>query len=322
MKMAGLTGPKGSGKTSLYRAMTAGRATGEIAAVPVPDPRVETLAQLHASRKISPVHLTVVDVHAAEPTVAAALARLRGMDALIVVLPAFGGQDAEGALRRVREDLLIADMVPIESRLERARKDPALEAEASLLELALAQLEEGKFLREREWDQRDRQFLSGVRPITLKPLIAVKNVDEAHLGDPTPSSGIVSLAACATLEEEAAALDPGEAREILAGYGIPEPLVERLVSLVFKELDLVTFFVTDQKETRALELRRGSTAFEAAGEVHSDMQRGFIRAEVASFEKVVDAGSWEKAKAAGVVKVEGRDYVVADGDVIRFRFSV
>lgn len=322
MKAVGLTGPPGCGKSTLYRAMTGGRSSGEIAAVALQDTRLDTLAELHSSRKVTPVFLNVVDVHAAERTVAAAVARLRAMDALIVVLPAFGGQDGQAALRTTAEDLIVADMAPIETRLQKARKDPALKTEVETLQSALAHLEEGRFLRERDWKERDLLCMSSIAPLTIKPMVAVWNVDESRVSDPVPESPIPSVSACVSLEEEATTLDPESAQEILAGYGVSQPIAQRVVRAVFAELDLITFFVAGQKESRALELKREATAFDAAGQLHTDMQRGFIRAEVVPFDKVVEAGTWDKAKAAGAARVEGRDYAVSDGDVITFRFSV
>lgn len=322
MKAVGITGPAGSGKTTLFRALSGGRAGGAIAAVALRDPRLDQLSTVHSSGKTTPVHINILDVHAEERTEAAAIGRLRGVDAVVLVMPGFGGQDAERAFSSEIDNLILADLAPAESRLQRAKKDASLAAEVETLKSAIAQLESGRLLSERDWEAPDLHALTSIAPITLKPVIAIYNVDESKTAEQPPQVRVDSLAACLLLEAEAAELDIEESREILSGYGIDEPVADRVVAAVLRNLELITFFVTDRTESRGLELHRGSTALEAAGHVHSDMQRGFIRAEVSSFQEVVEAGSWEAAKAASLVRVEGREYVVADGDVIRFRFSV
>lgn len=268
------------------------------------------------------MQVNFVDVHAAERTEAAALGSIRTADAVLLVVPSYGGQDVGKAFESAVQTLLLADVGPISTRLEHARKDPELRGEVEALETALSEIEKSRFLRDRDWDSSALDALSSIAPITLKPTIALFNVDESRLEEQAPEAGMESLAACALLEAEAAALETEDRDEILAGYGISEPLEGRVIAAVLHSLDLITFFVTDRTETRALGVKKGVTAIEAAGYVHTDMQRGFIRAEVAAFEKVGEAGSWEAAKESGVARVEGKDYVVSDGDVLRFRFSV
>lgn len=308
----------------MFRAVSHGHASGEIASVAVPDERLDMLSKLHSSAKTSPIHINFIDIHAAERTEASAVGRLRTVDVVLIVVPAFGGQEPEKELAASLENMVLADMVPVSTRLQRARKDSSIRGEVEILEAALEHLENGRLLMQREWNEVAIHALSPLAPISLKPIIGLWNLNESEI-DAAPrrtESMIELISACALLEAEAAVLEPEESKEILEGYGISQPLKERLISAVYQNLDLVTFFVTDQKETRAVALSKGSTALDAAGQVHSDMQRGFIRAEVAPFEKVAEAGSWEKAKTAGAVKVEGKEHPVAEGDVIRFRFSV
>jgi ribosome-binding ATPase YchF (GTP1/OBG family) len=323
MKSVGITGPQGAGKTTLWRATTGGHTRGEVAAVAVPDPRIDVLVDLHASRKRVPVQIELVDVHAAARSDAAATARLREMDALLVVVPAFGGQNAKAGLASMRDQLLLADMGPIETRLLRARKDPAAKHEVPALEAALDLLSEGSFLADRRWERGDLKVFSSLAPITLKPVVVVWNVDEDGLtADPPDSGGLPSFVASAALEAEVADLTPEEAAPLLEAFGVSEPVLGRVIAAVYRSLDLITFFTTGDDETRAWEVRRGAFAPEAAGAIHSDIQRGFIRAEVVGYDALVSAGSWDAAKEAGQLRVEGKEYVMAEGDVVHFRFNI
>jgi hypothetical protein len=323
MKSVGITGPSGSGKTTLWRATTGGHARGDVATVAVPDPRVDVLVDLHASRKRVPVQIELVDVHAGARSEAAAMARLREMDALLLVVPAFGGQDAKGALATLRDQLLLADMGPLETRLVRSRKDPAAKHEIPTLEAALEHLLGGSMLRDRGWDRAELGVLSNFAPVTLKPVVVVWNVDEDGLAAEAPDAqGFPSFVVSAALEAEVADLPPEEAAPLLEAYGVAEPALGKVIAAVYRSLDLVTFFTTGDDETRAWEIPRGALAPEAAGAIHSDIQRGFIRAEVVGYEDLVAAGSWDRAKGTAVFRVEGKDYPMAEGDVVNFRFAV
>lgn len=321
MKTVGITGPPASGKTTLWRAISGLAPSGDVAVVKVPDSRVDTLAELHASRKMVWAQLGVVDVHATARTAAAAIGRLREMDAVLVVLPAFGGQDPRAALDAIRDDLVLADMGPVETRLQRARKDPAAKAEVPALEAAAEHLSQGEFLSTRGWDSGELKVFSSLAPITLKPVILVYNIDEATAGD-LAGSDLPGIRVSATLEAEVAGMDPADARELLNAFGVQEPVTGRVIEAVYRSLDLITFFTTGDDESRAWEVRKGATAPEAAGVIHSDIQRGFIRAEVMSYDDVVRSGSWDKAKASGLMRVEGREYVFQEADVTHFRFAV
>jgi hypothetical protein len=323
MKSVGITGPPGAGKTTLWRATTGGHARGDVAVVAVPDPRIDVLVDLHASRKRIPVQIELVDVHAAARTDAAAMGRLREMDALLVVIPAFGGQDAKGGLASMREQLALADIGPIETRLVRARKDPAARHEVPTLEAALDVLLEEGFLADRPWDAAERKVFSNLAPITLKPVVVVWNVDEEGLTEEPPDAGgLPSFVASAALEAEVADLATEEAAPLLEAFGVAEPVLGKVIAAVYRSLDLLTFFTTGEDETRAWEVPRGALAPEAAGAIHSDIQRGFIRAEVVSYDALVQAGSWDKAKAGAQLRVEGKEYPMAEGDVVNFRFAV
>ena len=331
MKRVGITGPPGSGKTTLWRAISGADTKGDVAAVAVRDERLGKLTELHASRKTVPAQIELFDIHATAKTAAAAVARLRDVDALVAVMPFFGGQDGRSELGKLKDDLLLADMAPIETRLARARKDPAGKKEVPSLEAAMKHLEAGAFMSGGKWETNDMQVFSPLALITLKPLIVVNNTDEAGLDEAAagaPDGGdrtgedFMEFAVSAALEAEVAGMSPEESRDLLEAFGVKEPVVGRVIQAVYRSLDLITFFTTGDDETRAWELRKGAHAPEAAGVIHSDLQRGFIRAEVTSYEHVVETGSWGAAKAKGLVRVEGKDYVFQEGDVTHFRFAV
>jgi ribosome-binding ATPase len=295
---------------------------GDVATVSVPDSRVDTLSELHRSGKTVRAQVEVADVHATARTSAAASARLRNFDALLVVLPGFGGQDGAAPLAAMIDELVLADMGPIENRLSKARRDPAAKAEVPVLEAALAELSEGRFLGDRYWEKEELGVFSALAPLTLKPVILVYNVDEDALDATLAAPGFTTISVSALLEAEVAGLSVEEAKDLLNAYGVEEPVMGRVIQAVYRSLDLITFFTTSEDESRAWEVRKGATAPEAAGVIHSDMQRGFIRAEVISYQTLVAAGHWDKAKAAGQIRVEGKDYVFQEGDCTHFRFNV
>jgi ribosome-binding ATPase YchF (GTP1/OBG family) len=319
MKKVAITGPPSSGKTTVWRALTGG-ASGEIATVEIPDPQLDRLAQVEGTAKRIGVRIQVADVHAGTHSWAEALGKARESEAILIVVPAFGGQDPVAALREVLDELVLADTGPVETRLASARKEGDAADEVAILEQALKVLGAGDLLRDHQWDSKELSVFAPLSPLTLKPLFVVVDAGE----EPVDVSGVdlPSMAVPAALEAEVAGMADDEARELLAAYGIEERASDKLAAAVYSVMDLVTFYTTTEKETRAWEVRRGTQAPQAAGVVHSDMERGFIRAEVAEVDAVIDAGGWKEAKAAVLTRSEGKDYPVADGDVILFRFSV
>ena len=322
MKTVGITGPSGSGKSTLWRAISGLKPVGDVATVAVPDPRLDKLSELHASKSTVHAQVEVVDVHATARTTAAASARLRNMDALLVVIPGFGGQDGAAAVGAMKDELLLADMGPFENRLAKARRDPSAKAEIPVLQAALDHLNEGSFLSSRQWEKEELFFFLALAPVTLKPIILVYNVDEDALEQTVEAEGFTSISVSALLEAEVAGMSTEEAKDLLSAYGVDEPVMGRVIQQVYRSLDLITFFTTGEDESRAWEVKRGATAPEAAGAIHTDIQRGFIRAEVISYEELVAAGHWDKARAAAKIRVEGKDYVFKEGDCTHFRFNV
>lgn len=327
MKDVGIVGMPYSGKSTLFTALTrSGGAGGRSnqAVVDVPDPRLQVLADQETSKKVVAAKVRFVDVPGG--LTAQGIAEFRQTDALCMVVRAFGGDaDPTGELSSLEAELILADMASIESGLEKARKKakskPAeFKAEADVLAKAHGLLDEERPLRDGDFDAEETKILRGYGPLTLKPWIVVVNVEEGgELPDGLPDGAI---AVSAALEAEVAGLEPAEAAELLAGFGIDEPGLDRVIAACYRALDLITFLTTGEDETRAWEVRRGAKAPEAAGAIHSDLERGFIRAEVVGYDDLVAAGKWDNAKAKGVLRVEGKDYVVQEGDVLNIRFAV
>ena len=329
MKDVGLVGLPYSGRSTLFTALTRTGATGgraNQAVVPVPDPRLAVLAGLERSRKVVAAQVRFVDVPGG--TSAQALAALRQPDALCVVVRAFGASEQDPArdLAEVTAELILADLAVVESALENARRRMKGRAsregsdEVMILERALRALSEERLLRDEALDAAELRLLRGLAPLTLKPWIVVANLGEGSAipeGLPAETVGV-----SAELEAETAGMPQDEARALLAEFGIDEPGLDAVISACYRALDLVTFLTTGEDETRAWEVRRGATAPEAAGAIHSDLQRGFIRAEVIHYDDLVAAGGWDAAKSKGHLRVEGKDYVVREGDVLHVRFAV
>jgi ribosome-binding ATPase YchF (GTP1/OBG family) len=328
MKDVGLVGSPGSGRSTLFTALTrAGSAGGREtqAMVAVSDPRLEVLARLEGSRELVPARVRFTDVPGA--LTAQGLARLREADALCVVIRAFGpAADPTRELSQVTDELLLADLSLAEAALEGARRGlkgrPRGESseDVDLLVRAHAALTGGGALRDLDLDERERKVLRGWGPLSLKPWVVVANLEE---GTALPSGlpeGTIGV--WAEMEAETSDMAPEEASALLAEFAVTEPGVERVVVACYRALDLITFLTFNEQEARAWEVPRGATAPEAAGVIHSDLQRGFIRAEVVSFDELVAAGGWDAARARGSMRVEGKEYVVREGDVIRVRFAV
>jgi ribosome-binding ATPase YchF (GTP1/OBG family) len=302
----GIVGLPGAGKTTLFTALTkaggAGFGKENVGMAQIADDRLERLAALVGARKITPATIRVVDVPGTGP---ALLGGLRQVDAILAVADGFSpGADPARDLENLELELLVADRDHVERRLERVEKeaksgDPAKRKEVEELRAVLAHLEGGASLR--DWAG---ELPPELEPLTTKPLLSVVN------GGP---EGIDLQ-----LEAELAALGDEEAAEFRDGPSALEEVVRRLRDV----LDLITFFTAGEKETRAWTLRRGQTALEAAGSIHSDIARGFIRCETISTGDLLDAGSHAEAARRGTQRLEGKTYVVQDGDVLNIRFNV
>jgi ribosome-binding ATPase YchF (GTP1/OBG family) len=299
----GIVGLPSSGKSMLFEALTGARASGEVGMAAIPDPRLQQLADVVHARKVTPAAIRVVEVRGTGP---ALLGNLRQVDALLVVLDGFSGtRVAADDLETLKLELLVADRDHVEKRLERVAKqaksgDLKLRKEAEQLERLLAHLDAGSTLA--DWGE---ELPPELDPLTTKPLISIEN-----------GAGGIDL----KLEAELAELSEEEAAEF-RGESAASALGE-VVRRLAETLDLITFFTAGEKETRAWTLRRGQTAIEAAGTIHTDIARGFIRCEVVRWDDLVAAGSHAEVSRAGKQRLEGKTYVVEDGDVLNVRFNI
>ena len=324
MRDIGLVGVPFSGKSTLFTALTrAGSHGGQanVAVVPVPDPRLAVLTEMEHSKKTVPAQVRFVDVPGGTSS-AQGVAKLRESDALAVVVRCFGAdRSPAGELANVRSELLLADLAVVESALEKAAKRakgrPGPEVHA--LQHAKDALDAERPLRDAGLDEQELGLLRGIASLTQKPEIVIANLEE---GEDVPTELDSAVAVYASIEAETTEMDPEEARALLEEFGVKEPGLEQVIAAGYGALDLITFLTTGEDETRAWEVRRGAKAPEAAGVIHTDLERGFIRAEVISYDELVGIGSMDAAKAAGKLRVEGKDYVVQEGDILHVRFAV
>ncbi len=361
MLSVGIVGLPNAGKSSLFNAVSrAGAQVARYpfttidphrGVVPVPDPRLAAIASVTHPDRVVPATVEFVDIAGlvrgashGEGLGNQFLAQIRDVDAIAHVVRCFPDPDVphvEGTVDPVRDieivetELALADLAAVERELERARtRLKAHEVKASedvaALEDIAAQLQRGTPLRFLAAGPPRAELVGPLRLLTAQPVVYVANVAEADLPR-APSANPVrrhadaqrapAVALSAKLEAEAAQLSDAEAAEVLRTYGIEEPGLLRLIRIAYDMLALVTFFTTASKEVRAWSVRRDTRAPEAAGTIHTDMERGFIRAEVIAWEALVTAGSLQAARDRGLVRLEGKDYVVQDGDVLLIRFA-
>jgi hypothetical protein len=359
MLKMGIVGLAQVGKTTLFKILTHAHGTGleshrpetHLGVVRVPDSRVERLAEIYKPKKL--VHATVeyVDTPGSIIDLArtgAQAAALKEMNALGHVVRAFesdlvphaaGSVDPKRDVESVELELILSDLSVVEKRIERLEKDlkkqraPALEHELHVLEKCKAALEKQTPLREVELGPEEERLIRGFTFLTVKPMLYVLNLGEKDSARADAAAEFAAAAGlrqrpktavaavCGSIEAELAEMEEAEAAEFLESYGLKESAVERLIRSSSDLLGLISFFTVGENEVHAWTVRAGTTALEAAGEIHTDLQRGFIRAEVVKFEDLVAAGSLAEARSRGTLKVEGKEYVVHDGEVVHIRHS-
>jgi ribosome-binding ATPase YchF (GTP1/OBG family) len=317
------------GKTTLFNALTKGRGANGVGMVDVPDERLQRLADAVRPKKIVPAQVRVTDAPPGSRPQQVAAAR--EADVVLQVARCFG-QDPNpaGDLDGSTVDMVVADLASVERRLEIAAKEAkqgrASANEVEVLERAKNHLDGGRPLRTLELDEVGRGVLAPLFPVTLKPVVWVANVAEGPeagqtLAAAAKAEGVPAAVVAAALELELAELDDAEAAEYRRSYGLTESGLDAVAHAVWQAGGLITYFTAGEPEVRAWPCENLAPAPVAAGKIHSDFEKKFIRAEVTSVEELVAAGSMEALRAAGKLRIEGREYRVKDGDVIFFRIG-
>lgn len=346
-----LIGVPGAGKSTVFEALTntpqgphfSNKGPHRLGTVKVPDERLDRLAEMYHPKKFTPAEVTFVDVGlppgAQEQRSFGEMTTFLGeADAFLLVVQVFGqfdyrGRplDPQGQLESALLELVVADLDKVERRLERIvqernRGTKGAEAEAALMERCKAELEHEVSLGALDFSEAEEKLLRGFRFLSQKPVLVVANVEDGQndvsaLERVCQQHGHQLLTFCAPIEAEIAQLDLGEQREFLQDYGLSEPARLRLIQAAYTLLNLISFFTAGEDEVRAWTITRNTPAQLAAGKIHSDIERGFIRAETVACEALFELGSWSRCRDQGVLRLEGKTYPVQDGDTINFRFN-
>ncbi|MDB7772905.1 redox-regulated ATPase YchF [Lactiplantibacillus plantarum] len=323
--------------------------------VEVPDKRLDRIQEIIPAKKVVPTTFEFTDIAGIVKGASKGeglgnkfLENIRQVDAIVHVVRAFdddnithvtGKVDPQDDIETINLELSLADLEAVDKRLakvQRAAKgsDKEAKAELAVLQKIKPALEAGKPVRSLEFNEDDQQIVKGLFLLTSKPVLYVANIAEDDMADPENSKyfqvvadyakqeGAQAIGVAAETEEEIAELDDDDKADFLAAEGVEEPGLNKLIRASYKLLGLETFFTAGGKETRAWTFKRGAKAPQAAGIIHSDFERGFIRAEVMSYDALDEAGSEAKVKENGKLRLEGKDYVMQDGDIVEFRFNV
>ncbi|NLW56485.1 MAG: redox-regulated ATPase YchF [Firmicutes bacterium] len=351
----GLVGLPGAGKTTLFQLLTGVEAAayssgleGTVGTARVPDRRVDYLSQLYQPKKTVYAQIDLTDLPGLNVSEQQQkgknpfLTAVRNVDALVAVGRVFqegpphllGEIDPRRDLEIIHSELLFSDWEIIEKRLERLeiKKKKENEAERDLLQRCREELENDGRLTNLTFTAAEEELLRGFQFLTLKPLLVVLNLDEEGFKSgfsgkeeflaELEARGLPYLEVSAQIEQEIAELPPDDRALFMDDLGIKEPGIDRLARMVYQHLGLISFFTVGEDEVKAWTIDAGTVAKKAAGKIHSDIERGFIRAEVAAYDALREHGSMAKLREKGLLRLEGKDYVVQDGDIITFRFNV
>lgn len=349
----GIVGLARSGKTTIFNAITGARAAvgafgareANIASIKVPDARVDRLAEIYKPKKKTYAEFQFVDVAPNESTAddkaldSDALTALRNVDALVHVVRAFDNPDVlhpMGSVDPVRDcnaledEFQVDDLIVIERRLERKQKEHKIDQEYEILTRCRDHIESGKPLRTLEFSPPEEKIVSGFTFMSRKPLLILGNYGEESIGADDPAGlrayaaekGVSPIEFCGAMELEVADLSEEERQAFRDDLGLGEESRTHFLQSAYDLLGLMSFLTAGEPEVRAWTIRKNTRAVDAAGVIHSDIQRGFIRAEIVNYDDFVAAGSMAKAKEQGHVRLEGKEYIMRDGDIVLFRFNV
>jgi len=349
----GIMGLAASGKSTVFGLLTGQEATSarreaaQVGIARVPDARLSALSTMYEPEKTTPATVRYVDVPGIPEEhrrgeAAFNLPELRSADALMVVVRAFadesvahpmGSVDPLRDLRHIEEEFILQDQLVVERRLERIRKDlarrkvPELEREGLILERCLEILESERPLRGEDFSADEHKQLRGFTFLSLKPVLVVVNVGDDEMANEAwtlwrDRPGMAFTRVCATLEHELSQLDGVDAAAFMEEYGISDRAIDRVIRESYRLLGAISFFTVGEDECRAWSVTIDTPAVEAGGVIHSDIQRGFIRAEVVPCDALLEAGSLAACREQGTLRLEGKTYAVQDGEVVHFRFNV